>query len=296
MARRIISDDLVAQAASLRKAGLSFNAIGKKLGIDPRTAKSLTARATASDQRQHWESVEQRLDARYLEEHYQLLLYVCTGLLRAVETDILEASAKPEVVINNQVNRALIPAKQLLLQRGIVTEPGPLEDPLVPVQVIQRLLEGLMEHEPGLAEAIDGPAGWSKRWCRFQHVRRDLTEQARGLLSQNSLDLGLANEIAEWQVKRVLQSVGKSEPVICDSSCPETWEAHSDYAEVLQQVSHPARVVVLKEAASDLADSIVRVQEAVRDLQLRGRPSGRCALCPSKGQGFASDMAATLEG
>ena len=70
MARRIISDDLVAQAASPRKAGLSFRAIGKKLGIDARTAKSLAARATALDQRQHWESVEQRLDARYLEEHY----------------------------------------------------------------------------------------------------------------------------------------------------------------------------------------------------------------------------------
>ena len=296
MARRIISDDLVAQAASLRKAGLSFRAIGTKLGIDARTAKSLTARAAAVDQRKHWESVEQRLDARYLEEHYTLLLYACTGLMRAVGTDILEALAKPEVVINNQVNRALIPAKELLLQRGIVTEPGPLEDPLVPVQVIQRLLEGLMEHEPGLAGAIDGPVGWSKQWLRFQHVRRDLTEQARGLLSQKNLDLGLANEIAEWQVKRVMQGEGDHEPVICDSSGAETPQAQSDYAEVLKQVGHPVRLVVLEEAASDLADSIVRVEEAVRDLQLRGRPSGRCALCPSKGQGFASDMAATLEG
>ena len=296
MARRIISDDLVAQSASLRKAGLSFRAIGMKLSIDARTAKSLIARAVALDQRQHWESVEQRLDARYLQEHYQMLLYVCTGLMRAVGTDIREASAEPEAVINNQVDRALIPAKELLLQRGIVTEQGPLEDPSVPFQVIERLMEGLMEHEPGLAEAIHGPAGWATQWRRFQHVREDLTKQARGLLSHKNLDVNLANKIAGWQVNRVMQSEGNSEAVFCDSSGLETSEAQSDYAEVLKQVSHPARVVVQQEAASDLANSIVRVEEAVRDLQLRGRPAGRCALCPSKSQGFASDITAPLEG
>ena len=153
-----------------------------------------------------------------------------------------------------------------------------------------------MEHEPGLAEAIDGPAGWVKQWHRFQHVRRDMTEQTEGLLSNMKLDVNMANEIAEVQVKRVLQSASKSEPVIRDSSCPETWEAHSGYAEVLQHVSHTERLVALREAASDLADSIVRVEEAVRDLQLRGRPAGRCVLCPSKGQGLASDMAAPWQG
>ena len=110
MLRRAIGDEVVAQAARLRKAGLSFKAIGKKLGIDPRTAKISIEKAAALDQTRHWESVEQRLDARYLEEHYRLLLYACAGLMQAIDTDILEGLVDANVLVSNQIERALIPA------------------------------------------------------------------------------------------------------------------------------------------------------------------------------------------
>jgi len=295
MPRRKIGDEVVAQAASLRRAGLSFKAIGKKLGIDPRTAKSSIEKGAALDQTRHWESVEQRLDARYLEEHYCLLLYACAGLMQAADTDILGVSVDANVLVTNQIERALIPAKDLLVQRGISTEPGILEDPAVPIEVIQRLLDGLMEHEPGLGQAVNGPGGWVKSWCRFQVVRRELIEQAHDLLSQKGLDTGLADQIAEEQVRRAIQDASHDEPSSRDCSGPGTQEEQYDFTEVLRQVSHPERLIVLEEAAHDLAESVLTVQEEVRGLQLRERPSGRCGLCPSKSQGPPPDIATPSE-
>ena len=295
MPQRAIGDDVVAQAARLRGAGLSFKAIGKKLGIDPRTAKSSIEKGAALDQTRHWESVEQRLDARYLEEHYRLLLYACAGLMQAIETDILGVSIDADVLVSNKIERALIPAKDLLVQRGILTEPGLLEDPSVPIEVIHRLREGLMEHEPGLAQAVNGPGGWVKSWRRFQVVRRELIEQARGLLSQKGLDTGLADQIAEEQVRRTIQRESNDEPSSRDYSGPGTREEQYDLTEVLRQVSHPERLFDLEEAAHDLAESVVRVREEVRGLQIRGRPSGRCGLCPSKSQGLPPDIVTPSE-
>ena len=53
MPRRIITDDLTAKAASLRRGGQSFRAIGAALGIDPRTAKGLANRVAADNQQDH---------------------------------------------------------------------------------------------------------------------------------------------------------------------------------------------------------------------------------------------------
>ena len=51
MARRIITDELAAKVAGLRRSGQSFRAIGAALGIDPRTAKSVAERVATGDRR-----------------------------------------------------------------------------------------------------------------------------------------------------------------------------------------------------------------------------------------------------
>ena len=80
MARRTISDEETAKAAALRRAGHSFKSISETLKVHPRTAKALVARAAASGEAQHWQEVASRVDARFLEDHFTLLLYASSGV------------------------------------------------------------------------------------------------------------------------------------------------------------------------------------------------------------------------
>ena len=287
MGRRVISDDIAARAASLRRRGRSFRAIGAALGIDPRTAKSLASRVASGDQQAHWEAVERQLDARFLDEHFQLLLYAGMGVLRAVEThpEGTAASVDPEVWLAHQVSSALAQAEELLLRRGIGKEAGLDQDVEIPPEVSQRLLEGLMEHEPTLAAALDGPDGWIKQWRRFQTSRQQLMEVALALLKQQGYEGELASGMAESAVQTALRQEAKwglGSRTVSEPTTPDTQSAR-DYAWLLQQISHRERLRILLESEMGVKEAASKVGQAVRELQLRSRPYGRCSLCPSKG-------------
>ena len=85
MPRRVIGDEVAAKALRLYRQGHSYRAIGAALGIDPRTAKNQVQRVAAEERAEHWKAVAQRVDVRYVEEHYQLMLSTSSGVLRAVK-------------------------------------------------------------------------------------------------------------------------------------------------------------------------------------------------------------------
>ena len=287
MARRVISDEVASRAAGLRRSGQSFRAIGAALGIDPRTAKGLANRVAAGNQQAHWELVEQQLDARFLEEHFQLLLYTGIGVFRAVETHPKDtaASVKPQVWLAHQIGWALAQAGELLRRRGIQMESGLDEDFEIPPAVCQRLLEGLNEHEPELAAALDGRDGWIRRWQLFQRSRQNLIDQALGLLAQRGHKDEAASEMAESTVHRVVRREAPwdlGSLTVGEPASPDTHSA-ADCTWVLQQISHPERLRTLMESGAGVKEAASRVKQRVRELQLRGRPGGRCSLCPSRG-------------
>ena len=291
MPRRVIRDELAAKAASLHRGGQSYRAIGAALGIDPRTAKGLADRVAASNQQDHWELVERTVDVQYLGEHYQLLLYTGAGVLRAVETHPKNAGStvESEVWLTSQVGAALAQARDLLLGRGIATDPGLDGDVEVPSQVCQLLLEGLKEHEPILAAALDGPGGWTKQWQRFQRSRQKLIEQARGLLTQLNYEEEAASSMADLVVEIVGQRIMGGAQDSRDNGetpLPDT-HAGDDYQWVLEQISHPERRRDLRKSGADVSEAASRVESAVVELQLKGRPGGRCSLCPSRGGAYA---------
>ena len=291
MPRRTISDALAAKAASLHRGGQSYRAIGAALGIDPRTAKGLADRVAAGNQQHHWELVEQKVDVQYLGEHFQLLLYTGAGVLRAVETHPKDAGStvESEVWLTYQVGAALAQARDLLLGRGIATDPGLEGEVEVPSQVSQLLLEGLKEHEPTLAAALDGPGGWTKQWQRFQRSRQKLIEEARGLLAQVGYEEEEASSMAESVVRVLIQRGevdAKHRRDIGETPLPDT-PAADDYQWVLEQISHPERLRDLRKSGADVTEVASRVESAVVELQLKGRPGGRCSLCPSRGGAYA---------
>jgi len=287
MPRRIITEEQVAKAASLRKGGQSYRAIGKALGIDPRTAKNLAERTAAESQHNHWKIVQQRVDTQFLEEHYQLLLYTGAGVLRAVEFHPKDAGStvEAEVWLAFQVSAALARAGDLLIGRGIAINSGLERDIEVPPQVAQRLLEGLKEHEPTIAANLDGSNGWSKHWMRFQRSRRKLIDEASGLFAQQDCDEDSAKDMAESAVNVVAQRImgdALQGRYVGQPSLPDK-DASKNYQSVLKQICHPERLRTLSSSGRDVAEAASRVERAVVELQIKGRPSGRCSLCPSRG-------------
>ena len=156
MPRHVITDELAAKVAALRRSGQSFRSIGAALGIDPRTAKGASERVATRGQQDHWETVERQLDVRYLDEHFGLLLYTGAGILRAVQTHPRDTgiTVESEVWLTHQIDSSLLQARDLLLDRGIVRESGLDGDVEIPLYISQRLIGGLKEHEPELAAAL----------------------------------------------------------------------------------------------------------------------------------------------
>ena len=286
MARHVITDELAAKVASLRKNGQSFRSIGAALGIDPRTAKGAAERVATGGRQDHWETVERQLDIRYLDEHFGLLLYAAAGVLRAVQTHPRDTgiAVESEVWLTHQIGSSLLQARDLLLERGIVRESGLDGDVEIPLYISQQLIGGLKEHEPELAVALDGPGGWTERCGRFQGAQQELIEQALGLLNQHGSEGAAADSVAEaavrvlvLQEKRELFGVPTlGEPV---PDMPET----ADYRLVFDQISQLGRLEDLRESGARVVEAATRVEQSVIELQLRGRPGGRCSLCPSNG-------------
>ncbi len=200
MPRRVIGEEVAAKAFRLHQQGLSYRTIGTALGIDPRTAKNRVQRLAAEEQADHWKGVEQMVDAKYVDEHYQLLLCTSSGVLRTVETHPRNSAASTEALLTFHVGVALIQSKEVLLGRGIVLMPGPEEEVEIPENVSQSLLEGLKEHEPPVASALDGSGGWVKQWQNYQAARQELIEEAQRLLSQRGCQNHAAARMAEAAV------------------------------------------------------------------------------------------------
>ena len=281
MARHVITDELAAKVAALRKNGQSFRSIGAALGIDPRTAKGAAERVASGGRQDHWETVERQLDVRYLDEHFGLLLYPGAGVLRAVQTHPRDTgmTVESEVWLTHQIGSSLLQARDLLINRGIARESGLDGDVEIPLHISDWLIRGLKEHEPELAVALDGPGGWTERCRRFQSSQQKLIEQALGLLNQRGSE-GVTDAAVRsllLQEKRELFGVptlGEPGPDV-----PET----ADYRLVFDQISHLGRLEDLRESGARVAEAATRVEQTVIELQLRGRPGGRCSLCPSNG-------------
>ena len=235
--------------------------------------------------------MDQREDVQFLGEHYKLLLYTGAGVSRAVETHPKNAGStvESEVWLTSQVGAALAQAKDLLLGRGIAPDPGLEGDVEVPLQVVQLLLDGIKEHEPTLAAALDGPGGWTEQCQRFQGFQHKLIEQARGLLNQRG-----AKEVAPYSVAdAAVQALVQREKeeifggrVLSGPPSPDAAETADDHW-VSEQTSAPGRLSDLRKSGARVAATATRVEKAVIELPLKGRPGGRCSLCPSRGGAYA---------
>jgi hypothetical protein len=296
MSKRNISDELVAEFIRLRQAGQSYRTIGITCKVDPRTVKGWVDREIQGKGKEHWEAVSRQVDSKYLDEHYQLLISIASGLQNVVRTKSMDFvyEQDADVLIDNAIQIGLQRAGDLLKERGIDTTN----------RMSRRLLDALTEHEPQLKVALDN---WKSRWNGFEKIRSELARQGASLFEQKKVSheaaetLGIAvsregitkslygeepysslvEDISNEQARLIRHNQQTSREVYKGSK-QEVKAAKNAYEFVLQQISHEGRMRPIEESYKSLMVSAQATEDIVERLVLVGRPQGQCSLCPSR--------------
>ena len=325
-----ITGEMVADFIRLHRQGFSYRAIGQRYEVDGRTVKARIDKANKAKEEEYWEAVSRQVDAKYLDEHYRLLVHVALAVSNAVRTQPLIARAqdRAEALLHRMIEGGLgEPALDLLAGRGV--DLNTLATTSVPDKIgetpkkrlVQRLLHGLMEHEFALSQAVEQ---WKESRDRFQDERDELGQQAQGLfVSGETVRVEAATALGAAGADEVLRSTllhheiraleveerteGRAVLVLVSGSSREAEEVCSGpeaemrsaagaYAHVLSQLRLEGRLGPVVTTYETLMDSVARIEDLVDTLVLRGHPRGRCALCVSSLAAAPRIMAATPAG
>jgi hypothetical protein len=310
MVKKKFDEQTIAQWIQLRRKGESYHNIGSEFHVDPRTIKSWIQRAGEEKEKEHWEAVSRQVDAKYLDEHYRMLLQTAAVLLDAVHTDPVSVHHELDVrvLLDNHLRSAIQKSSELLASRGLNIEPevtglttrsGIKDDKSE--RLGRRLLNALMEHEPELNTVINT---WESAWADFQQERLKLIEIAKSLFEQRHLGKDLAKTLKIPVVQQALTNKllneptrsskvddidGKKAHLICyierngrivyTGPNQEVEVARKAYDWVLSQVSHQERIDPVKKRYISLIDKARQVEDYIDHLVLTGKPMGKCVLC-----------------
>jgi hypothetical protein len=296
MSKRNISDELVAEFLRLRQEGKSYRTIGKLLKVDPRTVKGRVEKAGEGKEREHWEAVSRQVDAKYLDEHYRLLIGIIASVRDTLRVNPVDFDFKrdAESLIGEAIQLGLQQSSNLLKERGLS----------ISESLSRHLLESLMEHEPRLKVTLDE---WKGHWNRFQKECGELADQACGLFIQEKLrpeaaePLGIAVAGEGMRIKllgedtrsskvehindkrsRLIRSNRQISEEVHKGPKQEVEAAKNAYELVLSQVTLEQRIAPVKLAYNKLTASARNVVDSIERLVLIGRPQGRCSLCPGR--------------
>ena len=306
MGKRKVTQETVAQWVHLHRQAQSYRNIARRFGVDPRTVKSWIQRAGEEGEREHWEAVARQVDARYLDEHYQMLLRVATAVLDAVESEPIAVhhGLSADSLLNQRIQSAL-ETSPVVLAASSVDRASVLGQPVLPGEMVwrlsYRLLDGLVEHEPQLGKAIEK---WKEAWSGFQQLRLELAKAAENLFKLQkvaerpaaALKLAVVQEALETRLlgqescsfhieerdegqADLIRGLPGTMKRIHRGSRQEVMAARDAYQEVLKQVSHEARMSPVEDAYRNVRRCTIEMEELVDRLVLIGRPHGQCSLC-----------------
>ena len=306
MGKRKVTQETIAQWVHLHRQGQSYRNIGRHFSVDPRTVKSWIQRVGEEREREHWEAVTRQVDARYLDEHYRMLLRVARAVLDAVESDPI--SVHHDLSIDSFFNSYIessLEVSSIVLAEGSMDRGSILEQSVLPVEMVRRLshklFDSLVEHESQLGMAIEK---WKEAWSRFQKLRSELIGAAENLFKiqkvaekpalalhlavvQEALETGLLGEEPSFfeieesgEGKAVLIGGRPGSMKRINQGLRQEVEAAEDaYQGVLKQISHEGRMSPVKDAYRNVKRCTKDVEEIVDRLILIGRPHGQCSLC-----------------
>ena len=168
-----ITEEMTAEFLRLHRLGQSNRAIGHRLGVDPRTVKSRIQRASQDTEKLHWEAVLRQVDARYLDEHYLVLVAAAIRLQHFVRSNPMfgRQGDDPKNLIERLSTMEMEGVDELLAERGVdmdrevfTSTRDSIGEP-ARSRLVQKLFDALREHEPTLQHAMDE---WATSWKTFQ--------------------------------------------------------------------------------------------------------------------------------
>ena len=301
---------MVAEWVQLRRQGRSFAAIARDYGVDSRTVQSRIANFERLQEREHWEVVSRQVDTVYLQEHYRLLTRTALELVSAVIVDPLSLDTfwDADKWLQFKVKLDSGQASEVLLGRGLELNPVvPRMEarPLTGPQLADMLVTALLEHEPQLQKLVKA---WRDSWNTLMEHRMDLAIQAISLLTQFGVEKNVAESVDAALAYRTLESAirqrdfgslavierreGGLDLVLDSGSLVNTIfkgtqqqidQVVAAHPQVIAQLTLDGRLVPIKNTLARLSNSTNEIRGIIDILVLRGRPDGRCYLCPGAG-------------
>ena len=315
MARKKIDDKMVAEWILLRGKGRSYRSIGLQYDVDPRTVKSRVEKASEEYEKEHWERVSQQVDAKYLDEHYRMLIQMTSAVMEMISLNPMNTIQKQLApsYFDICLEPATHKATQFLAARSLdIASINEIEDSQAS-RLGHKLFDALMEHEPSLKTNIDA---WKSDWAKFQKTRFDLIEEAKNLFKHFNIADTMAerikkqivNEVLRYKLlgeepcsssvdtsdkdnERIQNRSSRSKPVrlvrynkrikttVYKGSAEEVAAACKVYDQVLLQLCHDERIGPVQDSYSSLMEHVKVVENYVDRLLLMGKPQDQCSLC-----------------
>ena len=110
----------------LNSEGLSYTAIGKRLGYNNKTVSLWVKKAKELEKTRVMEVTGTDLNTRYTGEHHKMLLAAARGVYKAVSTPLpsVREGQEAKVLLEHQVLTGLQDLEGLLADRGLHVRPG----------------------------------------------------------------------------------------------------------------------------------------------------------------------------
>ncbi len=273
-----VDDEMALEFLRLSELGHTYVDIGKRFDVNHRTVSEWVRRGREFSRTRHWQQIGRDQDARYMDEHHQLLLATAHGIRRAVETPPSFSSEGQEaaVLVTHHVLAGLQDREELLARRGIRAgaedsgAPAGNDDSFLEGIAI-KLREGLLEHLPEFRTAL---GEWASNWQVFRDRRETLVRETAGALGQRPKTADVAHELARRAVTIALaREFGDDGGVRVDGEL-----ADEELAWAVAQVE--PRMDGVRQARGRISAAAVTCLGMVEDLVLRGGPAGSCVSCP----------------
>ena len=199
-----VDDEMALEFLRLSELGHTYVDIGKRFDVNHRTVSEWVRRGREFSRTRHWQQIGRDQDARYMDEHHQLLLATAHGIRKAVETppSNSDEGQQAQVLVIHHVLVGLQDREELLARRGIragVDDSGASvgNDDSFLEGIAIKLRDGLLEHLPELRAALDE---WASNWQVFRERRETLVRETAGALRQRPNTADVAHELAQRAV------------------------------------------------------------------------------------------------
>lgn len=323
MPKSKITPEIQNRILQLHREGHKYNSIASLVGLDWRTVKGVVARVAKIQEQEHWQAVTRQVDSQILQQHYKLLLAVAQELEREINRQPISrpphqtAQTILDLTLSEAARRA---AGQALLPAGLLVTREDFANARV-ARYGQRVFKGLQEHEPQLGKFIER---WAHSCDAFASERQKLAERLehaqilegkqtlvarllkQGLTESQAADIvsAILTEALEHQVQgmQLMEFQGEArgtDIIVITRVRKDPDQIHEVYsgkgadASTVRTVYENALSWVLQQpevwdklsnAYRDIAKWTEEVNKCLDTLVLRGRPAGRCNLCPSAEQ------------